>query len=221
MKELTFQTSLLVVVLLLLLLVGRSLALGIGELTFISSNRLKIKEVRALLSDLDIEVHVENLELWEPQATPVEISRKKCEQAVKLVAGPVIVEDTSLCFNALNGMPGPYVKWFYESLGSVGLARLLDGFDDRSAYAQCVLSFSEGFGSEVKSFVGVAEGSILRPSDVASRADSQGFGWDPIFLPVGFDKPFGAMSMELKNQHSARYKAFKQFKQYLSSRTEG
>ena len=43
--------------------------------------------------------------------------------------GPVIVEDTSLCFNALNGLPGPYVKWFYEAVGNEGLVKILDGFE--------------------------------------------------------------------------------------------
>ena len=42
-----------------------------------------------------------------------------------MVEGPVIVEDTSLCFNALNGLPGPYIKWFLEKLGSDGLHKLL------------------------------------------------------------------------------------------------
>lgn len=193
---------------------------GLSSITFISSNKNKIAEVRALLKDLPCELYVESLELWEPQATPVEISRAKCAQAVKLVSGPVIVEDTSLCFNALNGMPGQYIKHFYESLGSEGLARLLDGFSDRSAYAQCVLSYSEGMGAEPKTFIGVAEGSILRPEEVASRADSNGFGWDPIFVPNGFSKPFGQLSFEVKNLNSARFKAFRQLKQYLNSHSE-
>lgn len=47
------------------------------------------------------------------------------------IDGPVIVEDTSLCFNALNGLPGVYIKWFLSSLGHDGLNKMLDGFDVR------------------------------------------------------------------------------------------
>ena len=42
---------------------------------------------------------------------PDEISKEKCRLAVAAVKGPVMVEDTSLCFNAYNGLPGPYIKW--------------------------------------------------------------------------------------------------------------
>ena len=84
------------------------------------------------------------------KATPIEVSQSKCKRASELITGPVIVEDTSLCFNALNGLPGPYIKWFYEAVGNEGLAKMLDGFEDKSAYAQCVLSFCMGKSREIK-----------------------------------------------------------------------
>ena len=55
-----------------------------------------------------------------------------------------MVEDTSLCFNAYEGLPGPYIKWFLKALGHEGLPRMLAGFDDKSAYAQCVFAYSPG-----------------------------------------------------------------------------
>lgn len=59
--------------------------------------------------------------------------------------GPVICEDTSLCFNAMNGLPGVYIKWFLESIGLDGLNKMLIGFDDKTAYAQCIFGYmSEG-----------------------------------------------------------------------------
>jgi inosine triphosphate pyrophosphatase len=45
----------------------------------------------------------------------------------------VIVEDTSLCFNAFNGMPGPYIKWFLKAVGPQGLVKMLDSFENKSA----------------------------------------------------------------------------------------
>ena len=55
-----------------------------------------------------------------------------------------MTEDTSLCFNALGGLPGPYIKWFLEKLGHDGLNRMLAGFDDKTAYAQCIFAYSSG-----------------------------------------------------------------------------
>ena len=68
------------------------------------------------------------IDLPEYQGEIDDISRKKCLNACKKVKGPVLVEDTSLCFNALGGLPGPYIKWFAKELDSRGgLHRLLAG----------------------------------------------------------------------------------------------
>lgn len=64
------------------------------------------------------------------------------------VQGPVLVEDTCLCFNALGGLPGPYIKWFLEKLKPEGLHQLLAGFEDKSAYALCTFALSTGDPSE-------------------------------------------------------------------------
>ena len=55
-----------------------------------------------------------------------------------------MVEDTSLCFNAYGGLPGPYIKWFLKNLGHEGLNTMLAGFEDKSAYAQCIFAYSPG-----------------------------------------------------------------------------
>ena len=186
---------------------------SIDEITFVSSNINKIKEVKLLLgTDFPWKLNCESLELPEPQASPVEISIAKCKRAAELCNGPVIVEDTSLCFNALNGLPGPYIKWFYESIGNEGLAKMLDGFDDKSAYAQCVLSFTLGKDRDVKTFVGAVDGEIINPQG------EDNFGWDQIFRPLGSDKTFAQMSRAEKNKISHRFKAFREFKAFLNSR---
>ena len=58
------------------------------------------------------------------------------------ISGPVIVEDTSLCFNALGGLPGVYIKWFLKNLGPDGLPRLISDWEDKSASAVCMFAFS-------------------------------------------------------------------------------
>ncbi len=68
-----------------------------------------------------LQVTSQDIDLPEYQGTPEEVAREKCKLAAKHVKGPVIVEDTSLCFNALGGMPGPYIKWFLKEIGPTGL----------------------------------------------------------------------------------------------------
>ena len=73
-----------------------------------------------------------------------EIATLKVKSAYSLLnKTPVIIEDTALCFKALNGLPGAYVKWFLEAVGSEGLARILDGFKDRQAEAVCTIAYHE------------------------------------------------------------------------------
>lgn len=72
-----------------------------------------------------------------------------------------MVEDTGLCFSALRGLPGPYIKWFLDGTGHEGLNSILAGFDDKTAYAQCVFAFCAGPGKEVKVRVGRSGRSIF------------------------------------------------------------
>lgn len=72
-----------------------------------------------------------------------EIARKKVEAAYFLLSTPVIIEDTALCFKALGDLPGAYVKWFLESIGPTGLAKMLNGFESREAEAVCTIAYHE------------------------------------------------------------------------------
>ncbi|KAB1262601.1 Inosine triphosphate pyrophosphatase [Camelus dromedarius] len=91
---------------------------------------------------------------------------KKLEE----VQGPVLVEDTCLCFNALGGLPGPYIKWFLEKLKPEGLHQLLAGFQDKSAYALCTFALSTGDPSEpVRLFRGRTSVRTHAPSPECRR----------------------------------------------------
>ena len=123
-----------------------------STLTFVTGNAKKLEEVRAILASgekLPFEIVSKKIDLPELQGEPEEISVQKCELAAKEVGGPVMVEDTSLCFNALGGLPGPYIKWFLEKTGHEGLNNLLAAYDDKSAYAQTIFSFTAGPGEDV------------------------------------------------------------------------
>lgn len=61
-----------------------------------------------------------DVDLPEYQGDPDEVARAKSDLAAKEIKGPLITEDTCLCFNALGGMPGPYIKWFLQKIGPEG-----------------------------------------------------------------------------------------------------
>ena len=120
-----------------------------------------------------------------------------------------MVEDTGLCFNAMKGLPGPYIKWFLESLGHDGLNKMLVGFEDHSAYAQCTFAYTPGPEYEPMVFVGKTPGKI-----VPARGPPD-FGWDPIFMPDGYDVTYAEMDKATKNTISHRYRALDALRTYL------
>jgi inosine triphosphate pyrophosphatase len=122
-----------------------------------------------------------------------------------------MVEDTCLCFHAMKGLPGPYIKWFLQKLGHEGLNAMLVGFEDKSAYAQCTFAYTPGPGVEPIIFVGKTEGRI-----VPARGPGD-FGWDPIFQPDGFEETYAEMNPEIKNTISHRYRALDGLRKYLIS----
>lgn len=121
----------------------------------------------------------------------------------------MIVEDTCLAFNALKGLPGPYIKWFLDKLGPEGLHKLLAGFEDKSAQAICTFAFTRDANSEVILFQGITNGAIVAPRG------SRDFGWDPIFQPDGFDETYGELSKETKNSISHRSRALDKLRDYF------
>ncbi len=80
------------------------------------------------------------------------MSTLKCRSAYSIIKGPVIVEDTCLGFNALNGLPGPYIKWFLKSIGPEGLFKMLSGFEDHSGKAMATLAYCDSENGHVQLF---------------------------------------------------------------------
>ncbi|KAL4125090.1 hypothetical protein PRIC2_008679 [Phytophthora ramorum] len=178
-------------------------------LTFVTGNANKLKEVVAILgADFPFELRNQALDLPELQGEPADIAKEKCRLAAKQVQGAVLVEDTSLCFNALKGLPGPYIKWFLEKTGHDGLNNMLAAYEDKSAYAQCIFAYAPA-GAEPQVFIGQTHGKIVPARGPAT------FGWDPVFQPDGFDQTYAEMEKATKNQISHRYKALEALKTHL------
>lgn len=191
---------------------GDAKAAGNGSakprLLFVSGNKKKLQEVREILTEYDVQSNP--IDLPELQGEPEEVSIEKCKLAFEKLQAPVIVEDTSLCYNALGGLPGVYIKWFLEKTGHVGLNNLLAAYPDKTAYAQCIFSFAAP-GHKPIAFVGRCNGRI-----VPARGPLD-FGWDPVFEPTGHAQTYAEMDKALKNQISHRSLSLAKLKEFLKT----
>lgn len=186
-------------------------------LTFVTGNPKKLEEVKRLLSGTDFDFQNRNIDLPELQGEPHDIAQEKCRLAALQIEGPCLTEDTSLCFNALQGLPGPYIKWFLQKCGHDGLNRMLVGFDDHSAYAQTIFAYTEGPNQEILLFEGRTDGTIVPPR---GKTD---FGWDPIFECSEGDmagKTYAEMSVDEKNVISHRAKSMRKLQEYFLERKQ-
>lgn len=180
-------------------------------IVFVTGNAKKLEEFVAILGkNFPREVTSKKIDLPEYQGEADDICKNKCKAAAEIIKGPVIIEDTCLCFNAMKGLPGPYIKWFLDKLGPEGLHTMLAGFDDKTAEAVCTFAYSDGNeGDSVILFQGKTKGTIVYPRGCRD------FGWDPCFLPDGYDKTYAELPKEVKNQISHRSKAVQALKDHF------
>jgi len=187
------------------------------SITFVTGNINKYNEVKEMTPYINIVQ--QDIPLVEIQEKHEEIVRQKCGLAAYKINGPVLVEDTSLEFNALNGLPGPYVKHFVKKISSQGLCDLLEKYEDKSAKAVCYLAYTEGPGKMIHMFKGVLEGTIVEPRNGKNSEgiEEASFDWDNIFVPSGSTLTFSEMGKE-KNEISHRRKSVNMFSQFIVSK---
>ena len=167
-------------------------------LVFVTSRAEKAAEA----ARLGFSIERLDVDLPEPQALdPSEIVDAKARSAYALLERPVLVEDSGLAIRAWGGFPGALVRWLEKSAGVAAMAKMLDGFPDRSATAVCAIAYCDG--GEVVSARGEVSGSIA-----ASPRGSQGFGWDVIFVPDGATRTFAEMAPAEKDRVSHRRRAW-------------
>ena len=174
-------------------------------INFISSNTHKYEELCAIFKKElpEIEIKQIKIDLPELQGDPEDIVKEKLKYALntKAKGNPILVEDTSLCFNSYGGLPGAYIKYFLNNIKPQGLYKMICAFDDHSAYAQSIFGLQKNKKGGPILFIGKTEGEIVEPRG------SFDFGWDPCFLPKGFNKTYGEMSKDEKNEISHRGKS--------------
>jgi len=176
------------------------------ELYFATLNRNKFKELSYFLEK---ELISAQLDLCELQTDDLEkIIVHKLKQAYQKLKAPVIVEDTSLYFEAWKELPGPLIKWFLKNFGLKGMVQALSPFKNKYATAVSCLGFTTD-GQKIHYFRENVKGTIVNPRG------SESFGWDAIFKPIGQQLTFGEMSNDEKLYFSPRGKVTKKFKEFL------
>lgn len=180
----------------------------LSRFKFVTGNPNKVREASEIL-DIALEsVQVEGL--FEVQSPDLDVVvRHKAQQAYSILQCPVMVEDSGLVFHAWNGLPGALVKWFEETVGCEGMLKMVEGFTDREATAICCFAVYNG--KDMKVSRGEVNGTLSN-----SIRGSNGFGWDVIFIPEGYQQTYGEMAAKEKNNISHRKKALDQLKKVLN-----
>jgi XTP/dITP diphosphohydrolase len=171
---------------------------------FLSGNNGKYREISFYIPDLE-QIKVDDLP--EIQSLDIEeIIKAKVEFALDTYRynnDIIILEDTGLYLNALNGFPGPLIKFMLESIGNEGIFKLCQCVSDFAAEAKTVFGlYHPNSIKKINFYSATISGKITSPKG------TYGFGWDSIFLPEGNNKTFGEMkSTKEKNNFSMRYMA--------------
>ena|SRR6218665_1991783 len=117
-----------------------------------------------------------------------------------------------LCsFEAWNGLPGPYIKWFDVTVKAGGMVNMLRAFPNKRAYTESRLAFTMGTNQPVFTFSGKSQGKIVE----AHNPDGT---WTAIFQPDGYDKVYDQLDIESKTLTSERKPSVEQFKQFILER---
>jgi len=182
------------------------------EIIFITGNEDKFREFGEII--IAVKLKRKNLDLPELQGTPEEIVKEKAQLACKIIGKPCFVDDTSLCFNAWGGLPGPYIKHFLEYMGAEKLASiLLKSSEDITAKAITSIGYCEP-GKKAICLQGITDGKISLPKGNKNFKK----GWDSMFIPNGSSRTNGEMEPHEKHAFSQRKKAIILFEKFLEGK---
>ena len=192
-----------------------------GRLVIASHNEGKVREIRALLAPFGMEpVSAKSLDLPVPEETGttfVANAMIKAQSAADLSGLPALADDSGLCVEALGGEPGVYTaNWAETADGQGGITRdwmlamrkvenrfqTLGPDVSRAAHFTCTLALAWPDGSDAF-FEGRVEGNLAWPP-----RGGCGFGYDPVFVPLGGIQTFGEMDPDAKHAISHRAEAF-------------
>jgi XTP/dITP diphosphohydrolase len=199
----------------------------IGDTLVIAThNPGKLREIAALIEPLGYAcVGAEELGLPEPEEIGVTFADNadlKAREAADLSGLPALADDSGLCVDALHGRPGIFsARWAEDEAGIRDWTRAMERVwreveaagpeAGRDAHFVCVLAIAWPNDGQTETFEGRVDGTLVWPPRGA-----RGFGYDPMFQPVGRDGTFGEIEPNLKHQISHRADAFRKLVQALN-----
>ncbi|MCH8906294.1 MAG: RdgB/HAM1 family non-canonical purine NTP pyrophosphatase [Candidatus Heimdallarchaeota archaeon] len=187
------------------------------SLSFVTSNTHKFKEVNsyftgARLSNMKFTINHLNQKYTELQADTIsEVAHASASSLSTIMNHDFLIEDSGITVNRLNGFPGPYSSFVFQTVGWQGILDLLGDQEDRSAFFTSVFVLS--LDKKLVAFEGEVQGSIT-----IEAKGNFGFGFDPIFIPegqTGFRTTLAEMETDEKNEISHRGKSLRKLFDFL------
>lgn len=186
------------------------------QIILASTNAGKLKELQEFLHPFQIDVKsVGELDYDEPEETGTTFEENaliKARAASEQFQKPAIADDSGFQVEAMENGPGVYSSRFAGNDYPKAMQAILDkvnASDTRRAGYQCVIAFIQPDGTE-KTFSGEIQGKIAE-----EPRGENGFGYDPIFIPDGYDQTFAEMASEEKAKISHRAIAMKAFLDWI------
>jgi XTP/dITP diphosphohydrolase len=187
------------------------------KLIFATANNHKLEEIRRILptfevlglKDIGIDIDIE-----ETGETLEENALIKAQYLYDQVGAIALSEDTGLEVSTLNGLPGVHTaRYAGDSRDPIkNMERLLNELSkkaDRSAQFRTVIAYIDDLG--IQYFEGIVKGRIAE-----KISGDGGFGYDPVFIPDGYELTFAELSKEVKSTISHRARAVNKLVEYLS-----
>jgi XTP/dITP diphosphohydrolase len=172
------------------------------ELSVVTENKAKGVEALSILASLGVKARLVLMGKQEIQSESLEeIALRK----------PLLVDDSGLFIEALNGFPGPYSSYVYKKIGVRGILKLMSGEVNRRA------CFKTAVATIIPPLEKVYTGETCGEITLEPRGE-HGFGFDPIFIPENSKRTYAEMTLEEKNRISHRYKAYKKMVEDLKTK---
>lgn len=189
------------------------------KIVFASNNKNKIREIKNQLPSTIELVSLEDIgcteDIPETASTIEGNAILKADYVTTHYQLPCFADDTGLEIEALNGEPGVYsARYAGEAKDSNANMELvlkkLDHINNRNAQFKTVIALN--INGQQHLFTGIVKGTITE-----QKTGEEGFGYDPIFQPIGYDKTFAQMSLTEKSKISHRGKAVEELISFLNS----
>ncbi len=178
-------------------------------ITLVTGNKNKLREYGRLLPK-DFPYTHKDIDLNEIQSIDsAEIIADKVRRAYEVIGTPVLVEDVTAGLSCLNGLPGPFIKYFEERMGQEVLYLMAN--DDKRATVTCTIGYYDGI--ELLLATGKVEGTVV------PMRTTNGFGFDNVFMPNGSTKTFAEMGEADKDRLSHRGLAVRNLLKQLNYNT--